>query len=276
MKAWKISLFAMLAAVAAGTVASCDAVEPSTYYEQFYRIGTVKLNSLGTKAYIAMDAIGDDEPESFDIRNFRTEADMEKFGVENNDRVVAVMDFNATGTMYNNRITLDRLQKIGISRLETVKPSDTLNYNYFFTTFTLVNVRYPKIWSTGHFVNIAPAYYVPENSGPAEFYMDPVVFSNDTLYARLYSRIPSIDNSQSRASQSLLCFDMSSLRESSADAANQAVRTSALEGLKGKNSFVLTVVTPDSLRTYRSDSDKEYWRHPMLDRMVSVSVDFDF
>ncbi len=268
----------MLAAVCAILSVSCEPLEPSTYYERFYRIGTVKLNSLGTKAYITMDAIGDDEPESFDLRNFRTQADMEKFGVKNNDRVIAVMDFNAVGTMYNNQITLDKLQKLEISKFAGRKPADTLNYNYHFYPFTLVNVKYPSIWAVGHIVNIAPIYYIPESGAEAEFQLDPVVFRNDTLFARLYSYIPDIDISQAQASQSLLCFDMASLREPSDDAVNQNIRTSILEGLSKlkKDSFILTIVTPDSLRSYRADSDKEYWRHPMLDHAVSVSVNFDF
>lgn len=274
MKASKLSGLVMLSAVIA-TVVSCDPMEPSTYYEQFFRIGTVRLNSQGN-ASIVMDAIGDDDPESFDIRNFRTRSDMEKFGVRDSDRVVAVMDFNATETMYNNQITLNRLQKLEISKFADRKPADTLNFDYYFRRFTLVNVAYPGIWATGHIVNIAPVYYVSENAAPAEFYLDPVVLRHDTLFARLYSRIPGTDHSQLRATQSLLCFDMASLREPGGDADNQNIRNSILAGLKGRSSFTLTVVTPDSLRTYSAGYDGVLWRHPMLDHAVSVSVKFDF
>lgn len=277
MNSSRISLTAILAAVAVGVLVSCDPVEPSTYNEQFFRIGTVKTNSLGTTAYITMDATMDEESATFDIRNFRTESDMKQFGLKPNDRVIAALEFNAVGTMANSQITLNRVQKLEISKFATEKPADSLNYDYFFKNFTLVNVPYPSIWATGHYVNIAPLYYIPESGAQGTFYLDPVVFRADTVFARLYSYIPEIDNSQSRPSQSLLCYDMSSLRERSSNTENQCVRDSILSGLskmKNKDSFTLTIVTPDSLRTYSAGVVR--WRRPMLDHAVSVSVKFDF
>ena len=282
MNAPKILSAVMLAAVCAILSVSCEPLEPSTYSERLFRVGTVRLNSLGTKAYIVNDSFPGNSEESFALRNFRTAADMKKFGVENNDRVVAVMDFNAVGSMANAQITLEGLQKIEVSKFAAKRPSDTLNYDYHFYPFALVNVNYTSIWTAGHIVNIAPIYYISESGAEPEFQLDPVVLRNDTLFARLYSYIPDIDMSQTRASQSLLCFDMASLRDSSDDAANQSIRKSILAGLtelknkKKKDVFTLTIVTPDSLRSYSAGSDDVRWRHPMLDHAVSVSVKFDF
>lgn len=282
MNAPKILSAVMLAAVCAILSVSCEPLEPSTYSERLFRVGTVRLNSLGTKAYIVNDSFPGNSEESFALRNFRTAADMKKFGVENNDRVVAVMDFNAVGSMANAQITLEGLQKIEVSKFAAKRPSDTLNYNYFFCPFTLVNVKYPPIWAVGHIVNIAPIYYIPESGAEGKFQLDPVVFRKDTLFARLYSYIPDIDISQTPPAQSLLCFDIASLREPSDDAVNQNIRTAILDSLselktkKHKDTFTLTVVTPDSLRSYSAGSDDVFWRHPALDHAVSVSVNFDF
>lgn len=278
MKALNKSLCILLTIAAAATVVSCDPLEPSTYYEQLFRIGTVRYNKSYGTVSILFDSIyddGDKVAQVYALDNFRSKNDMDAFGVKDSDRVIAIMDFNAVGTMYNANITVSSLKKIDVRKFETKRPDNTLDWFYSMRKLTMANVEYPEIWSTGHIVNIAPVYYAPSGS-TAEFYLDLVGFRHDTLFSRLYSKIPESDMGIQKASQAILCFDISSIRETSADVSNQEIRSSVISGLEGmhRNSFTFTVMTPDSMRTKYNETDMRVY--PGFDYSKSVPVKFDF
>lgn len=266
-------LESVLAIATMAMVFSCDPMEQSTYTEPFYRIGTVRL--VNGNASIKMDLTG----ESFSISNFRTESDMEKFGVSNNDRVFAAMTLEAVGSMSNAVITLDALSKIDTHTFAASQPSDTLNYYYQFTKFALYNSEYPAIWNVGHLVNVIPTYFVPEEHEKAEFQLYPLSFENDTLTARLYSYIPDCDVSLNpNYTQSLLCFDVSSLRDSVTDSKSQEIRDTILARLERmeNDKFTLTVITPDTLRAKNSKAADKTYIQPLPGLPQSISVPFDF
>lgn len=261
-----------LAIVIMAMVLSCGPVEPSTYTEHFYRIGTVRL--VNGNASIMMDL-----DESFSIENFKTESDMKKFGVSDNDRVLAAMTLEAVGSMSNAVVTLYALSKIDTQKFAASQPSDTLNYYYQFTKFALYNSEYPAIWNVGHLVNVTPTYFVPEEHEDVKFQLYPLSFENDTLTARLYSYIPDCDVSLNpNYTQSLLCFDISSLRDSVSDSKSQEIRDTILARLERmeNDKFTLTVITPDTLRAKNSKAADKTYIQPMPGLPKSISVPFDF
>jgi len=273
MRVFRILSAAVATLTSALILFSCDPLEPSTYYEQIFRIGTVKLN--GNIASISMDC----SDEAVIIDDFKTKADMESYGLQPEDRVFVSLDFNATGSMDNCEITINQINKIETRKFETSKPADTLNYYFQFTKFGLYTVEYPAIWAVGHLVNFAPICFVPEEHGPVNYYLNPIGFENDTLLTRLYSYIPDCDISLNpQYTQSLLCYDLASLREQSRDPENQAIRDTILARLERmpNETFTFTVMTPDTLRAKNSKSTEAYYLQPVANLPKSVSVKFDF
>lgn len=263
----------ILTFLATAAIISCKPLEPSTYEEQFYRVGTVLLKN--GKANIQMDCTN----ETFDFINFKTESDMDAFGVKNGDRVFAAMTLYAENSMNNATITLNELSKIQTQKFVTSQPSDTLNYYYQFTKFALYTSEYPAIWNVGHLVNVTPTYFVPEEHQPVSFQLYPISFEDDTLKARLYSYIPDDDVSLNPAyTQSLLCFDISSIRDKAADSKSQEIRDTILARLERmeNDKFTLTIVTPDTLRAKNSKAAEKEYIQTLPSPSKSVTVPFDF
>lgn len=266
-------LYALFAAcIALIFIVSCDPLEPSTFTENFFRIATVRCKD--GKASLQMDYTG----ENFNIDNFKTESDMRSFELKDGDRIIAELEVNAVGTMDNNKLTFKSVvENIPLLELAKSRPADTLNYDYQFNVLWLVDQRYPAIWSQGHLVNIAPIYYVPSQESVEEFYLYPMQMNKDTLEMILYSYIP--DNNlairgYSSASQSLLCFDISTLRDSVADATEQKHRRDILKDIEGLSydSIMVHIFAPDTLR---GNMDGIYYeRYPRVS--VSISIPFDF
>ena len=253
-------------------IVSCDPLEPSTYTENFFRIATVKCTD--DKASLQLDYTG----EVFNIDNFKTKSDAQNFGLKNGDRIIAELEVNAVGTMDNNKLTFKSVvETIPLHKLAEARPSDTLNYDYQFNVLWLVDQRYPAIWSQGHLVNVAPIYYVPSEESAREFYLYPMQMNRDTLEMRLYSYIPYNNlaiRGYASSSQSLLCFDISSLRDSVADATEHKRRKDILKEIEGLNrdSLMVHIFAPDTLR---GNLDGIYYeRYPRVS--VSISIPFDF
>ena len=273
MKAFRILAAVVTVIASAFTLMSCEPVKQSTMYERFYRVGTVRLT--GNIASIDFD----NSNEAYIIDNFKSEADMAKFGVKAGDRVFLALDFNAEGSMENATITLSMLSKIETLRFETTAPSDTLNYYYQFSKFSLYNTEYPSIWTSGHIVNLAPTYFVPEKHEPVKFFLNPIAFEHDTLFTRLYSYIPDCDVSLNPAyTQSLLCYDMSSLRDRSSDPANQELRDTILARMDRMENdyFTFTVMTPDTLRAKNAKNTESDYLQPIANPSKSIRVKYDF
>lgn len=263
----------ILAAAAMILVVACREMDPSTYHELFFRVATVRYD--GTKAWLDMDYSG----EVFTIDNFRTSADMANFNVSNGDRIIASLSFDAVGDMSNNTVTLNEIRPLGIMKLEEAAPSDTMNFYYQFSKFLLINVQYPAIWAAGHIVNVAPVYFVPEADCKAEFHFYPIEVIKDTLVLRLYSDIPDDDKGLNPDyTQSILCCDVSSLRERVSNAAEQEKRDTILARLDRQNleNIIVTVTTPNTLRAKDSKNPDSDYLQPIPNLSKSVTVPFDF
>ena len=271
----KRNIIRTLFAVCTATVLlhSCGPMEPSTYTEKFYRIASVEY--YDGKATLLIDYTN----ERYYFTNFETLSDMELFGVSHGDRVIAGMTLNATGNIFNNKLTLDEIAKFPTTPLAESRPSDTLNYKYQFDVLYLAQTKYPKIWSQGHLVNVTPSYALSSEDKEAFFYLYPLYVSHDTLTLQLYSDIPDTI-STSFNNQTLLCFDISTLRDSVADASQKAYRDSLYNILAALKQDTITVqlMSPDTLRdkcmTPTGVVERKYLPYPRP--KLSVQIPFDF
>lgn len=250
-------------------IVSCGPMEPATYTENFYRIATVKYDE--GKASLLFDYTG----ENYNIENFKTKADMEYFDLHNGDRIVASLQYYAVSTV--GQITLQSAIRYPILNLAETRPADTLNHDYRFNVLNLWDQQYPAIWAQGHLVNLAPVYYVPSNNSVANFYLYPLQMNKDTLEMRLYSYIPDNDLSlhgYSSASQSWLCYDIASLRDSVADPDEFSHRQKLLKGIQklNRDSFMVHIFAPDTLCGMIDTIYYEFY--PRVS--VSIKVPFDF
>ncbi|MCQ2068351.1 MAG: hypothetical protein MJY68_04525 [Bacteroidaceae bacterium] len=269
----KRNIFCVLfaACLVSASVVSCDPMEPATYTENFFRIASVKC--VDGKASLVFDYTR----ENFNISNFKTESDLQDFKLKNGDRIIAQLQLYAVGNMANNKLTLLDATRFPIDKLDESKPADTLNHDYRFNMLTLIDTQYPNVWSQGHLVNVAPVYYVPESDCKAEFHLYPLDVRRDTLIMRLYSYIPENDLSlRGFASpvQSLLCYDISSLRDSVADADENNHRKNLLNKLTALNrdTIMVRICQPDTLCGML---DTIYYER-YVKASVSTSIPFDF
>ncbi|HBA13495.1 MAG: hypothetical protein ACOX32_07215 [Bacteroidaceae bacterium] len=259
------------------TFTGCDPMEPSTYSERLFRIGTV--NADETKVWLSIDKTGQFE-ETVYLSNFNLPSHLGKFNVTDGDRVIAVMDFKAVGYMDNNSVELRSLEKIPVISMEDQKPADSLNYYYQFTKMMLGSTSYPAIWNTGHIVNICPIYFIPQNARKPEFYMYPVGVASDTLLVRIYSYIPDADVSLNPDfTQTILCCDISTLTAPVADSAEQAHRNRLLTSLRTLETdhIYVKMITPDSLRAKNSkNQNNPEFKLPIPGLSQTVQIPFDF
>lgn len=265
-----------LALIASVLICSCEPMEPSTRTETLMRYATVR--SDGIKAYLEMDGIS----EILKIKNFSTANDMKTFNVKDGDRVLITMSVQSFDNVVGENITIDYLTKINTLKMATAKPASTNNYYYVFEQHELGRTLYPEIWSQGHYVNVTPVIFTrnSEIKKRPEFSLYPMYVKRDTLVTRLYLNFPESDFGPGyHAHQDLCCFDLSSLRESVADAKEQAHRDSILDALTDLgNKFIIKIMAPDTLRsnyTLSNDSVR------VLDELkggsfYSVETSFDF
>lgn len=250
-------------------IQACGPMEPSTFTENFYRIASVSC--VNGKASLLFDYTG----ENYAIDNFKTQEDMSKFNLENGDRIIAGLQYYAVSTM--GKISLMDATKYPVLKLEESRPADTLNHDYRFNVLTLLDVKYPAIWAQGHLVNIAPIYYVPSKESVSKFYLYPLQMNQDTLEMRLYSYIPDNDLSirgYGNASQTWLCYDISSIRDSVADPVEHNHRKQILSDigkLKG-DSMMVHIFQPDTLCGMLDTI--YYERYPRV--TVSIKIPRDF
>jgi hypothetical protein len=273
------TLFAAI--LASALVQACDPMEPSTYEEVFARFASVQLKDGA--ASLNIDYTG----EVFNLRNFRTESDMKRFNVKNGDRVMAIMRLYATGTIDNQKITVDSLYKIPVGEVAQSQPADTMNLYYLlnpYWKFTLATKQYPTIWSQGHYVNITPFLYIRNDDAKADFYLYPTGVDQDTLEFMLYSDISDCYNPTSSATpyQSIYCFDISTMRQSVADPVENHRRDSLLNRFYGKDSIVVQVFMPDSVRvpTHFKNTETGYdtiinvFYSPKVSANITIPFDF--
>ena len=262
------------ACVASAMFLACEPLEPSTYTETFYRVGTIKLTNSG-RVTLVTDILN----ESLIFQNVVDSADLVKYKIERGQRVIATMTLEAIGSMNNNTITLNEIRIIPRSRVEASHPSDTMNHYYKFAVMQLNDVIYPSIWATGHLINFSPVYYIPKSDCKTEFHLYPITVRNDTLFMRLYSDIPDCDVSlDPDYTQSFLNYDLSSLRDAAANPAEQVRRDTILTRLDrlNKDEFTVYIMTPDTLRAKNSKNPNGPYLQTVPGLSVSTKVKLDF
>ena len=260
-------------------VMSCEPLEPSTYYEEFYRFGTVQYKN--NKASLLIDYSG----ETYYFNNFVSEYDMSVFDVKPGDRVLAGMSLNAIGSIFDNEITLNKVYKYPTYKLAESQPSDSIdNFKYELFKYTLnknseyTYITYPKAWSQGHLVNMMASYNISKESVEGKFSLYPIEVINNTLVMRLYSYIPDTLPA-SYVKYTFLCYDMSSLRDPVADPVEQVRRDTILSQLERLNldTINIEIHEPEIMRCYIKNGDEvnEYqYYNPR--NYATLSVPFDF
>ena len=259
----------LAACMASALILSCGPMEPSEYTENFYRIASV--NYVEGKASLKFDYTG----EKYSLDNFQTKADMNRFDLKHGDRIIAGMQYHAISTV--GKISLMSVAQYPILKLEESRPADTLNHDCRFNVLTLWDVQYPAIWAQGHLVNMAPIYYIPNGNCTVQFKLYPLQMNRDTLEMRLYSYIPENDLSihgYSDASQTWICFDISSITDSVADPDEFNHRKQILNEisqLKG-DSMMVHIFQPDTLRGMLDTI--YYERYPKVSVSIKIPRDF--
>ena len=257
---------------------ACDPVEPSTFTETFYAIGTILYQ------YDRVYLYADRTHETLYLSNIEDTVQAEKIGLKSRQRVIASLTLDAIGSSNNSTITINGFQKIELTQVVDHKPADSLNYYYRFVIYEIPGNTYPAIWAEGHIVNIAPLYHVPSEQSKAEFKMYPYDVKGDTLMLRLYSDIPDCDVSLNPSyRQTLISFDVSSINNAASNAAEQVLRDTIMARLARLNQsrIYVTVTTPDTLRAKNSkvldkDGKSVPYVQPVPGLPVTIDIPFDF
>ena len=266
-------------------IQACDPLEPSTLSENFFRVATVVYKDGRVGFYTDYDH------ELFFPSNFRDTADAVSAGLTDGLHVKVWFTLDAVGSLNNNTITLNGFKKIDNTRVVGQKPSSDFNYYYYFAKYNLTHdilsrddsyteYVYPSVWAEGHIVNVAPTYFVPNASDKAEFQLYPYKMSNDTLFLRLYSDIPTCDVSiNPDYAQTLLSLDISSIRDSAANHAEQVLRDTILARIDrvASKRIVVTIATPDTLRALNSKTKDNKFLQPgpnLPTDPVTIPIDF--
>ena len=262
------------ACIAAALIQSCEPLEPSTASWMFHRVASVQYKN--GKASLLIDYTG----ETYKITNFSTQADMKRFGVKNGDRVIAEMTRTAVGNVLNDEITLDRIvYTYPTLAIDESRPSDTLNYRFLFRTLDLGDLTYPSAWAQGHIVNVTPVYVMSTPDEVPNFHLYPLGVKSDTLVMQLYAEIPDTITKWD-SQQSLLCFDISTMRDSVPNPTENRYRDSLMNLLDATNSQNITVqiYSADTLREkwLVNDSVQEKKYVTIRHQVVSTSIPFDF
>lgn len=265
----------MTAAIAVSAVlVSCEPMEPSTREDTFYRIASVSYKD--GDASLLLDYTG----ESYKFSNFNTLSDMNRFDVQNGDRVIAQVTMTAVGTITNNKLTLDRVIKYPKYALSESRPADSLNYGFRFCSLNLISVIYPTAWTQGHILSIAPEYYSSHKGVKPVFHLYPSKVVGDTLMLDLYSDMPDTLTVWD-TEQAFVNFDISTLRNQVSDQAEQNHRDSLLTQLEAlkKERINVKVTAPTFMRVKMFKTSGEVSEINIVNYpspTVTVSLPFDF
>ena len=272
----KRTIFSVLTAALAASAlfVSCEPLEPSTREDTFYRIASVSYKD--GDASLLLDYTG----ESYKFSNFSTKSDMNRFGVQNGDRVIAEITMTAVGTVTNNTLTLNRVIKYPRYALSESRPADSLNYGFRFCSLNLVSVIYPTAWTQGHVLSIAPEYYSSHKGVKPAFKLYPSKVVGDTLMLNLFCDMPDTLTVWD-TEQAFVNFDISTLRDQVSDLAEQNHRDSLLTQLEatGKDRINVKVTAPTFMRVKMFKTSGEVIEIKLdnyLIPTVTVSLPFDF
>ena len=272
----KRTIFSVLTAALAASAlfVSCEPLEPSTREDTFYRIASVSYKD--GDASLLLDYTG----ESYKFSNFSTKSDMNRFGVQNGDRVIAEITMTAVGTVTNNTLTLNRVIKYPKYALSESLPADSLNYGFRFCSLNLVSVIYPTAWTQGHVLSIAPEYYSSHKGVKPAFKLYPSKVVGDTLMLNLFCDMPDTLTVWD-TEQAFVNFDISTLRDQVSDQAEQDHRDSLLTQLEatGKDRINVKVTAPRFMRVKMFKTSGEVSEIKLVNYpspTVTVSLPFDF
>ena len=272
----KRTIFSVLTAALAASAlfVSCEPLEPSTREDTFYRIASVSYKD--GDASLLLDYTG----ESYKFSNFSTKSDMNRFGVQNGDRVIAEITMTAVGTVTNNTLTLNRVIKYPKYALSESLPADSLNYGFRFCSLNLVSVIYPTAWTQGHVLSIAPEYYSSHKGVKPAFKLYPSKVVGDTLMLNLFCDMPDTLTVWD-TEQAFVNFDISTLRDQVSDQAEQDHRDSLLTQLEatGKDRINVKVTAPRFMRVKMFKTSGEVSEISLVNYpspTVTVSLPFDF
>jgi len=269
-----ITLIAVAAFLVSVIVLSCERLEPPTYTETFHRIATVQYKD--GKASLLIDCTD----ENYLFTNFATASDMESFNVAAGDRVIAKMTMTAVSNLTNNKLKLEALYPFQINRIAETRPSDSLNFRFIFESLNMGTIIYPDIWAQGHIINIAPTYIMSSQDRDASFQLYPKEVRSDTLVMQLYADIPDTI-SEWLSAQSLLCYDISSMRDKVSDSTEYHFRDSLLTALAltKKESICVKIMSAEYLREKWATKEggvKEVQYMAVPRPSVTISIPFDF
>ena len=272
----KRTIFSVLTAALAASAlfVSCEPLEPSTREDTFYRIASVSYKD--GDASLLLDYTG----ESYKFSNFSTKSDMNRFGVQNGDRVIAEITMTAVGTVTNNTLTLNRVIKYPRYALSESLPADSLNYGFRFCSLNLVSVIYPTAWTQGHVLSIAPEYYSSHKGVKPAFKLYPSKVVGDTLMLNLFCDMPDTLTVWD-TEQAFVNFDISTLRDQVSDQAEQNHRDSLLTQLEAlkKERINVKVTAPRFMRVKMFKTSGEVSEISLVNYpspTVTVSLPFDF
>ena len=272
----KRTIFSVLTAALAASAlfVSCEPLEPSTREDTFYRIASVSYKD--GDASLLLDYTG----ESYKFSNFSTKSDMNRFGVQNGDRVIAEITMTAVGTVTNNTLTLNRVIKYPRYALSESRPADSLNYGFRFCSLNLVSVIYPTAWTQGHVLSIAPEYYSSHKGVKPAFKLYPSKVVGDTLMLNLFCDMPDTLTVWD-TEQAFVNFDISTLRDQVSDQAEQNHRDSLLTQLEAlkKERINVKVTAPRFMRVKMFKTSGEVSEISLVNYpspTVTVSLPFDF
>ena len=272
----KRTIFSVLTAALAASAlfVSCEPLEPSTREDTFYRIASVSYKD--GDASLLLDYTG----ESYKFSNFSTKSDMNRFGVQNGDRVIAEITMTAVGTVTNNTLTLNRVIKYPKYALSESLPADSLNYGFRFCSLNLVSVIYPTAWTQGHVLSIAPEYYSSHKGVKPAFKLYPSKVVGDTLMLNLFCDMPDTLTVWD-TEQAFVNFDISTLRDQVSDQAEQDHRDSLLTQLEatGKDRINVKGTAPTFMRVKMFKTSGEVSEISLVNYpspTVTVSLPFDF
>ncbi|MBR4792214.1 MAG: hypothetical protein IK038_00975 [Bacteroidaceae bacterium] len=261
-------------------VISCEPMEPSTYTEDFYRFGTVQYKD--NKASLHIDYSG----ETYYFTNFASQWDMDRFDVKDGDRVLAGMTLNAIGSIFDNKLTLNKVFKYPIYNLAQKQPSDSIdNFMYSMIQYKLnqnsayTYITYPKAWCEGHLVNMVASYNISNENVEGNFSLYPVEFNdNNTLIMTLYSNIPDTLPA-AYTKYTFLCYDMASMRDSIANPFERAKRDTILSRIEktGQDTINVEIHEPDIMRSFYRYGDTVVERKFYNPRSyATLTIPFDF
>lgn len=195
-------------------LSSCTKVDQPTYTETFFRLATVEKTSYGVNLNI--DYTG----ESFTLNNFRLDSDIDAFKVRPDNRVLAAIEVKMVGSADLSQFLVNTMDTLQVMSLNLSSFQDSVGPYFNFANLQVDNsFLYPKLWTNGKYLNVAPFFCVKgaQDAKKGQFRLFPNRVSNDTLYLTMRLDSISCDTRYSKENR-YYCYDLSSMKRSTSNA----------------------------------------------------------